>query len=86
MKSKGRLFEGDTTTDLVILQDRIGKEFPDLDIEDIRLLAREKKNFNTAHLRAYVKGHQIFYFGKDQFKRKIPHVVKARIIKNRAAE
>lgn len=80
MKAKGRVFEGDITVDLKVLQARIKKEFPELSEDEIRSHAREKRNFNIAHRRAYLKGHQIFYFGRDQFKRKIPHVVQARLI------
>ena len=67
-----RKFDGDFDIPLSELRERARKEYPDGDIER---LARDKRNFNNKHLRAYLKGHQIFYFGKDEFNKPIPFVV-----------
>ena len=72
MKTKSRKFDGDFDIPLSDLGEKARKEYPDGDIER---LARDKRNFNNKHLRAYLKGHQIFYFGKDNFNKPIPFVV-----------
>ena len=72
-----RRFTGDFMVPLAALRGRVRKEYPDASDELIERLARDKRNFNTKHLRAYIKGHQIFYFGKDEYHRPIPFVVQS---------
>ena len=74
MKKK-RKFEGDFMVPLSKLKERVRKEYPGISEEKVDRLARDKRNFNTKHLRAYCKGHQMFYFGKDEYHRPIPFVV-----------
>ena len=54
---------------------RARKISPEATDEEIEATARQIRNFNVAHLRAYLKGKQIFHYGSDKFKRKIKHVV-----------
>ena len=77
MKPKSRKYEGDFMVPMSELRERARKEYPDVSEERIERLAREKRNFNTKHLRSYLKGHQIFYYGKDEFNRPVPYVVQA---------
>ena len=70
-----RKFDGEFMVPLRELRERFRKENPEATEETIEGLAREKRNFNNKHLRAYIKGHQMFYFGKDKFHRPIPFVV-----------
>jgi len=72
LKKSERKFYGDFDIPLSDLREKARKEYPDGDIER---LARDKRNFNNKHLRAYLKGHQIFFFGKDNFNKPIPFVV-----------
>lgn len=75
-----RRFEGDTTTNLKELMARARKISPEASDEEIEVAARQVRNFNVAHLRAYLKGKQIFHYGSDRFKRKIKHVVQAKLL------
>ncbi len=69
-----RKFDGEIVP-LSELRERFRKDNPKATDEEIEKLAREKRNFNNKHLRAYIKGHQIFHFGRDNYKRPQPNVV-----------
>ena len=73
--SKKRKFDGEFMVPMSELRARARKEYPDADEESIERFARDKRNFNNKHLRAYLKGAQIFHFGKDEFNRPRPFVV-----------
>ena len=72
-----RKYEGDYMVSMNELREKVKEEFPDFNDEQVEHLARDKRNFNKKHLDAYMKGQQIFYFGKDEFHRPIPFVVQA---------
>ena len=48
--------------------------------ERIERAAKDRRNFNTKHLRAYLRGQQIFHFGRDELNHPIPFVVKATLL------
>ena len=74
-KKESRKFTGDFMVPMSELREKARKEYPGATEEVIEGLARDKRNFNNKHLRSYIKGHQIFHFGKDKYHRPIPFVV-----------
>lgn len=42
--------------------------------------ARRDANFEKAHLKAYLKGHELFYFGKHPGGSPMAHKVKQQVI------
>jgi hypothetical protein len=50
-------------------------------LEDEVTKDRERNSFNKKHLNAYLKGHEFFFFGKDERGIRIPHKVQQEVYK-----
>ena len=74
-----RTFLGDFNIPWRDLAVQIREKFPDLSDEQVERGAKDRRNFNKKHLQAYIKGHQIFHFGKNEYNIPIPFVVQAKI-------
>jgi len=72
-----RRFEGEFNRHWKDIAAEVREENPKLGEPQIERTAKDRRNFNDAHLKAYLKGKQIFHFGRDEFNRPVPFVVKA---------
>ena len=79
-KPRGRIFEGEFNLTWQEIAKDIRVKYPNWSKERTARAAKDRRNFNTKHLRAYIKGHQIFHFGVDEFNKPIPFVVQATIL------
>ena len=79
-KPKGRIFEGEFNRPWKEIASGIRANNPNWSDERIERAAKDRRNFNTKHLRAYIKGNQIFHFGKNEYNIPTPFVVKATLL------
>lgn len=72
-----RWFEGEFNRSWKDIAEELRLSHRDWSDERIERAAKDRRNFNTKHLRAYLKGQQIFHFGRNEYNIPFPFVVQA---------
>lgn len=75
-----RKFEGEFNRSWREIAKEIRVGNPKWSDERIERAAKDRRNFNTKHLRAYLKGQQIFHFGRNEYNIPNPFVVQAKLL------